>query len=244
MLDEPARVTSTYQRLIHASDDTWDAELKGLQTNQAQPAISADESHPLTNNDPQEVVIDLTEDPHPMLEKAWHDPAMLPKSTEIYPSHGAEIVDASFQLPDGSAANVLPHGTDFQVAVHYKATEPLDKLTFVCTLTNVTGQRITGQTYPTLIGGESSIASCEVGQEWNITFSFQGNLWPGMYFLICGILQDSDNGRTFIHRTIDYRALRVLEGAPQLQIGTCKMVLREPIATLGNKATEPEPAGT
>jgi lipopolysaccharide transport system ATP-binding protein len=246
MLDEPARVTSTYQRLMNSSDDAWDAEFTGLQINERAPdPRNADDdlhtgSGPLIPGNDQTAASALD----PVKAKAWYDPGLQPQSTEIYPSHGAEIVDASFQQMDGTAANVLPMGEDFKVSVRYESTEDLNNLLFVCTLTNVTGQRITGQTCPVLLGGRSSAASCEAGQEWSITFGFQGNLWPGIYFLVCGILEDSAKGRNFIHRAIDYRALRILEGLPQLQIGTCNLALQVPVIEPGNGATKTAPAET
>lgn len=240
MLGEPARVTSTYQRLMNASDDAWDSELKGLAETARQTNSETGEArtHPSPN---QQGLADVqpASSPESTAEgKAWYDPTLKPQSTEIYPSHGAEIVGASFHLTDGTAANVLPAQEDFKVVVHYQATEQLSNLIFVCTLTNVTGQRITGQTCPTRIGGSSSVMSCQAGRGWSIDFSFQGNLWPGTYFLVCAILQDGPKGRTFIHRAVDYRALRILEGAPQLQIGSCNMALNEPIVNLSNSFTD------
>lgn len=233
MLDEPARVTGTYQRLMNASDETWDSELKGLQ--KTEPIIGTAirteaQAEDINPQDPMPSLASTGSDP--TQAQPWFDPALQPKSTELYPSHGAEIVDACFQLIDGASANILPFGEAFRVVVNYEATEALNNLMFVCTLTNVTGQRITGQTCPVLIGGPSSVASCKPGQRWSITFSFQGNLWPGMYFLVCGILQDSPSGRIYIHRAIDYKALRVLEGKPQQQIGSCTMAFSEPVVTL------------
>jgi len=231
VLDEPARVTSTYQRLMNSSDDIWDSEFRGLQINERPPApTNADgDRHSSSGSlvpDDDHIAASALD---PVEAKAWYDPGLKPQSTEMYPSHGAEILEASFQQMDGSAANVLPMGEDFKVVVRYESTEDLNNLIFVCTLTNVTGQRITGQTCPALLGGSSSRTCCEAGKKWSITFSFKGNLWPGIYFLVCAILKDSVKGRIFVHRAIDYRALRVLEGSPRLQIGTCNLALREPI---------------
>ena len=234
MLDDPARVTSTYQRLMNASDNAWDAELKGLQHNAIRStALDQKDCSLDTDNHPKKTKVNPEAPPGSASAKAWHDQALLPQSTEIYPSHGAEIVDATFQLMNGTPANVLPMGEDFKVVVSYQSTEELRNLTFVCTLTNVTGQRITGQSCPTHIGAPSSVDSCKSRQAWSISYSFRGNLWPGIYFLVCGILQESTNGRKFIHRAIDYRAIRILEGTPQLQIGTCNLALHEPIINVG-----------
>jgi lipopolysaccharide transport system ATP-binding protein len=244
MLDEPARVTSTYQRLMNASDEAWDSEFSGVHHSEKVATHPDDNATPAGQPQARITGNDVVANTPSTGQEGWFDPLLCPQSTEMYPSHGAEIRDASFRMMDGTAANVLPIGQDFKVVVSYEASEDLRDLTFVCTLANVTGQRITGQTCPSLIGGPSGVASCEAGQRWTITFSFQGNLWPGMYFLVCGILQDATSGRTFIHRAIDYRALRVLEGKPKQVIGTCNMALEEPIIQIIGDSIEPDPAGT
>ena len=189
MLGEPARVTTTYQRLINASDAEWEQHFNNEAHNQA------------TQPKPQ-----------------WLDPQLKPQSTEIYPSHGAQITDAWIENSRGETVNVLPSDEPFTVVIRYQADSDLQGVSFACNLARTTGQRITGQTY-----ASQHKLDLRAGSEWEIRFSFLPGLWPDLYFLSSSILREDASGRHFVHRVVDYRALRITSLTPASPIGACNL---------------------
>jgi lipopolysaccharide transport system ATP-binding protein len=189
MLDEPARVTTTYQRLINASDAEWD-----------------------------QFFGDLTKK-----DKAQEGKELAPKSTEIYPSHGASIINARIEDERGKEIHSLPAGQPFSVIIEYLADQDLSQISFACNLARTTGQRITGQTY-----GRLNPINIAAGQRWEIAFSFSGGFWPDVYFLSASILNEKGLGRKYIHRIIDYKAIRITSDDKCSPIGACNLKAKEP----------------
>ncbi|MEB3262994.1 MAG: ABC transporter ATP-binding protein [Synechococcus sp.] len=235
MLDDPARVTVLYQRLINAPDPEWDAVLgpplgsnspppTSHRAESAEPGTRAGGSEPAAGAEGAGAA--LTEE----AQGAWFDPALQPQSTEVYPSHGARIIDAWFETLEGRRANVLPFGEGFALCFRYTADSELEDVFFACHLVNHTGQQITGQAYPE--PPNRNLARAEplqhVGSTWGLRFQFQGGLWPGLYFAGGGILTHHRQGRSFVHRVVDYRALRVVETKEIQVIGACRLQLAPP----------------
>jgi lipopolysaccharide transport system ATP-binding protein len=189
MLDEPARVTTTYQRLINASDAEWD-QFFGDTTSK---------------------------------DKAKEGKELEPKSTEIYPSHGSTIVNARIEDERGKEIHSLPAGQPFSVIIEYLADKDLSQISFACNLARTTGQRITGQTY-----GILNPINITAGQRWEITFSFAGGFWPDVYFLSASIQSEKSLGRKYIHRIIDYKAIRITSDGKYSPVGACNLKAKEP----------------
>jgi lipopolysaccharide transport system ATP-binding protein len=213
MLGEPAKVTVIYQRLINASDAEWDG------------AFLAPESMP------PDAVVSTTTAARPLVPEgsndsdAWFDPHLTPQSSEIYPSHGGRICDVWIERGPGKRVNVLPFGEDFVVVFSYEADEPLHKVALACHIASHTGQRVSGQSLPEDAGPHpgGQIAEFAAGSRWQVRFSFRGGLWPGLYFIGGGILSYSGQERSFVHRVVDFRVLRVLEDRPVQIIGACSL---------------------
>lgn len=208
MLGEPARITVTYQRLINASDAEWDAAFTGAATTQLPPTPLPPKSPSLESSG------------------AWFDPNLIPQSSEIYPSHGGRITNAWIELQTGEPVNVLPFGEGFVVVFCYSADQALNRVALACHLASHTGQRISGQTLPEEAGphaGGQIEAELPASSNWQVRFFFRGGLWPGLYFIGGGILSYAGQERNFVHRVVDFRALRVLEERPIQMIGACSL---------------------
>ena len=208
MLGEPARITVTYQRLINANDAEWDAAFTDAATTQLPPTPLPPKSPSLESSG------------------AWFDPNLISQSSEIYPSHGGRITDAWIELQTGEPVNVLPFGEGFVVVFCYSADQALNRVALACHLASHTGQRISGQTLPEEAGphaGGQIEDELPASSNWQVRFFFRGGLWPGLYFIGGGILSYAGQERNFVHRVVDYRALRVLEERPIQMIGACSL---------------------
>lgn len=223
MLAEPARVTVTYQKLINASDAEWDSALGDA---------DGTPLHSINSESEQREAPGLEQ----ARQEAWLDPGLRPESTEIYPEHGARIIDARITDLAGKAVNVVPFGQDFVITFDYEASQALDQAMLTCHIASHTGQRISGQSLrldkrkktPQMPFEDNIIPS---GGQWSCHFGFRGGLWPGIYFIGGGIIQLGQNGRRFIHRVIDYRALKVLDSDAMNVIGACNLALQPPDLT-------------
>jgi len=208
MLGEPARITVTYQRLINANDAEWDAAFTDAATTQLPPTPLPPKSPSLESSG------------------AWFDPNLISQSSEIYPSHGGRITDAWIELQTGEPVNVLPFGEGFVVVFCYAADQALNRVALACHLASHTGQRISGQTLPEEAGphaGGQIEDELPASSNWQVRFFFRGGLWPGLYFIGGGILSYAGQERNFVHRVVDFRALRVLEERPVHTIGACSL---------------------
>lgn len=215
MLGEPARITVTYQRLINASDAEWDAAFADVTI---APVTAATEQLHLTPLSLKSPIVESSD--------AGFDPNLIPQSTEIYPSHGARINDAWIERMTGERVNVLPFGEGFVVVFCYTADQALHRVALACHLASHTGQRISGQTLPEEAGphaGGQIEDELAAGSNWQVRFFFRGGLWPGLYFIGGGILGFAGQERSFVHRVVDFRALRVLEERPIHVIGACSL---------------------
>ena len=137
--------------------------------------------------------------------------------------------------------NTLAFGESFNVCFLIEAHQELKKVALACHIANNTGLRITGQTYPAAIGSEKGqcIDQIPAGTEWTIEYSFHGGLWPGVYFLGGGLMSFVSGTNEFIHRVVDYRAMRILEDGRVSIIGASSLQSRPP-QIIGLPTAEPE----
>lgn len=229
MLDEPAKVTTTYQRLINASDAEWEeafTDQKTFNKPARKPSEKATTDQASLNSN----------------HEAWLDPHLIPQSSEIYPSHGARITDVWIeQTPDSRQSsneaikprkvNVLPFAEPFTLVFSYEADEDLSQIGFACHIASHTGQRISGQTLPNDMSSSTSenLLNVKAGQQWQARFSFRGGLWPGLYFIGGGIITYNNQGKSFIHRVVDYKAIKIIEAQPISVVGNCSLQASAPV---------------
>jgi lipopolysaccharide transport system ATP-binding protein len=218
-LGQPSKVTVIYQRLINASDQEWE-EAFSHQPNQSSENTSCNKAARYGDNKTQ-----ATHSAQSQPTESWFDPNLKPQSTEIYPSHGGTIMDAWIETSTGKPANAVPFGERFNLVFTYEAQEDLDLIACTCQISNHTGQRISGQTLPANAGPHQKghLQKIAAGQKWQVRFHFHGGLWPGLYFIGGGIVKFGPEGKTFVHRVMDYRALRIFESEPATVIGACSL---------------------
>lgn len=161
-----------------------------------------------------------------------------PLTTVIYESNGVEIVDLSIETSDGTARNLIPFGEGFNLRFRYRASRSFLSLQFGCHIASTSGQRITGAAFPSLTGVGIAI---QEGEDWEIVFSFGKGLMPGTYFIGGGLWESQDAG-TFLHRVVDYRALKVLPVKANILIGLCD-ISADAAKLIRQKHGELEPKG-
>ncbi len=237
----PDRVTVTYQRLSNASDQEWDQAMDMLASPSASQEQNSTDLLGRRESDemPTEHSLLSHESPSPSFSRFWHDPTLLPQSTIVYPEKGACINDVVIETEEGVAANVLLAGLPFVLRWEYSAKAGLGDLAFGCHIASHSGQRITGQVYPIV---DYPRVRIDAGGSCTIRFHFSGSLWPGLYFIGGGIWNEGDETQ-FIHRVVDYRALRIVQSEQAVSIGACNLQLAPPEFMLGSPLTQAGPQG-
>ena len=150
--------------------------------------------------------------------EAYLDPDLKPETTQNYPDRGIRIENIVIVSPNGKAVNTLPLHTPFNLVFHYFSEQAMQDLRFACHIANPTGARITGQAFPSI---HTHYPATQEGQSFSISFSFQGGLLPGLYFIGGGIT--SRHETTCIHRVIDFKSLRILEQQSRQSYGLCDL---------------------
>lgn len=220
---KPAEITTLYQQLSSADDAQWDAVVGsdqepgpghgGAATSTAERLDQVEEAHGVARGLAIDASVLLT--PH-------LDPSLQPASTMVYPSHGAVIEDLEIRTMEERLANVLPYGEPFILDFRYRAEQDLSQVAFGCHVASHTGSRVTGQIHPER---GDLVPWIEAGCRWSVRFHFHGGLWPGTYF-IGGGLWSPGSAQRFIHRVVDFKALRITASAEVGIVGQCDLHAR------------------
>ena len=206
LLGQPSIITTTYQQLANAPDEQWPTVIQRRQN-----LINSNKSN--TDENKSKLAEHATE----------HDPNLIPQSREIYPSEGIIIESVTVESPDGRECNQINFGTAFQLRFKYRATSDHkpQPIRCGCHIANNQGLRITGQAFP--LSGE--LFSPESGTQWDMVFSFGAGLLPGVYFIGGGIWP-ADQPGAFLHRVVDFCAMRILSNPDSTPSGICDLSSR------------------
>ena len=206
LLGQPSIITTTYQQLANAPDEQWPAVLKRRQN-----LINSNKNN--TDKNKSKLAEHATE----------HDPNLIPQSREIYPSEGIMIESVIVEYPDGRECNQITFGAAFQLRFKYRATSDHkpQPIRCGCHIANNQGLRITGQAFP--LSGEFFSPKAET--QWDMVFSFGAGLLPGVYFIGGGIWP-ADQPGAFLHRVVDFCAMRILSNPDSTPSGICDLSSR------------------
>lgn len=206
LLGQPSIITTTYQQLANAPDEQWPAVLKRRQN-----LINSNKNN--TDKNKSKLAEHATE----------HDPNLIPQSREIYPSEGIMIESVTVESPDGRECNQITFGAAFQLRFKYRATSDHkpQPIRCGCHIANNQGLRITGQAFP--LSGEFFSPKAET--QWDMVFSFGAGLLPGVYFVGGGIWP-ADQPGAFLHRVVDFCAMRILSNPDSTPSGICDLSSR------------------
>jgi len=142
----------------------------------------------------------------------------------VYPSRGITIDEVELCNTSGLLQQSIEFGKGFQIKIQYSGQIDLDRVGFGCQLSDPSGRRYTGQTYPS---NATLTGPWQAGQRWEITFTFKSGLLPGLYFVSAGVWSEESQHR-FIHRVVDFRTLRIIATDNVTRVGTCDLKASEP----------------
>ncbi|MCP9891962.1 ABC transporter ATP-binding protein [Cyanobium sp. Aljojuca 7D2] len=229
LIGDPARIIVFYQRLLNADDSKWDAIFEqGNHAALKEEHESADRNREINNPSPTDshpAKADADSDKNQLIAGASYDPGLKPQSTEIYPSHGGEIQDAWAENLKGEKVNTLPFGEDFSIVICYKSSEELVHAAMSCYVASHTGLGISGQSIPANMGPKPGgyILTIPPNTQWKARYAFKGGFWPGVYLISGALVVFAAEGKKFVHRVIDFRAIRILDCNSATPLGVCSL---------------------
>ena len=211
LLKQPLQVVRAYHKLIYAPMD----ERKKL----AQEYKTADQSD-------EDVLIPEPEgltSPNGNTSASF-DPGLTPKTTEIYPIQGAEILSFKIFDNDRRPVNILQPGGIYQFEVSGRFLADGEGIYFAIHIRTVSGIMITGQRYPEV---GNLVGHVQAGESFRIKYEFNMNLLPGAYFVGGGVWSNQEP--TCLHRVMDALMFRVSPNQKVLSFGYVDASAREPV---------------
>ena len=229
LIGSPAKIIVFYQRILNTDDSKFQTILEqgshGELGEEDEPVDDngASTNPALSGNYPAKA--DADTDENQLIAGAFYDPGLRPQSTEIYPSQGGEIYDAWVENLKGEKVNILPFGEDFALVICHKSEKELAHVAMSCYLASHTGQGISGQSIPAQMGARpgGNILAIPASRQWQARYTFKGGLWPGVYLISAALVTFAPEGKRFIHRVIDFRAIRILDCNAITPLGACSL---------------------
>ena len=215
---EPKLAISRYQRLLYASSEQRNetlAEIRevdiALQTGGEGPAGDA-------ASQPNSAAMAA-------IRSEGFDAALVPESTVVYQTRGAQIGDPRIENALGERVNVLLPERVYYWVYEVRFDTKAWKTRFGMMVKTVTGLEIGGQTSHTWNDGVECI---EAGTALEVRFPFRPRLSPGLYFLNCGVVGLHEGSEVFLHRVLDAAVFRIEPSGADFGVGPADLSGPEP----------------
>lgn len=220
-MGSPKYIVSRYQKILYTPHDklALTREIVRNENEDITLVVEAEKS-PLDVSSQESQQTDSCQE---VIDRAYFEEGLIPKSTFHYDAIAANIEDPHIETLDGRRVNIL------QVRQEYIYTY---KVRFVCSasavrcgmlIKSVTGLDLAGST--TSWSGES-LPYVEAGTSLVVKFKFTCAFMPGAYFLNAGVLGCVDQEEVYLDRWIDVAMFKVLDGAGRLATTTIDLDIR------------------
>ncbi len=208
---QPLQAVRAYQKLIYAPADEQDRLVNEYRT--ADQAGITEQS--ATQTETLVLPINTSND--------FFHAGLVPNTTQVYPTQGAEI--HQFQILDmsGRAVNLLTLGQEYQFEYSGQFLSNVNRVYFGIHIRAVSGITITGQRYPE---DGKFIEEVRAGEHFRIAYGFRMVLLPSIYFVGGGIW--STDEPNCLHRILDATMFRVLPSQKSTGLGYVDLSSREP----------------
>lgn len=211
MFGPAPKAVRAYQRLIYAPVDEQaamiksyrDADHAGVDVDDAISTQARTEELPATSS--------------------LFDPGLVPETTMVYPSQGAEISSISIRDGNGLHVNILEPRQDYEFVLSGRFKEEVSAAYFGLHIRSISGTVVTGQRHPE----DGAFAGpFKAAQEFNMRFKFKMDAFPGTYFVGGGIWSNSEPN--CLHRIMDAIMFRVSAVDKQRSFGYADMSAGQP----------------
>lgn len=222
LMSRPLEIIRAYQKLIYAPENDQQTLIEKFKNLDAAERATTDNGTQIETTEKAEIAVEQND--------AYFDPSLLPETTQIYPSQGAEIEEIAILDECGKKINVLTQGGEYRFVLNGKFTDNCQSVYFGIHIRSVSGMEITGQRYP---AKGNSLKRAAIGEKFSITFNIKMTLLNECYFVGGGVW--SEQGPSCLHRVLDKLMFRINQNnnnfsfgyfdasfeAPQLTIAAC-----------------------
>lgn len=226
MFGSPTDIIRIYQKLLYAPPSTQDRLIDDLleeevmtsgkddqavgtrvQTEGANDYLNKIENSALPNEESNDAF----------------DSSLVPETTVVYPTQGAEIQSIYITNATGQVVNILQPGQTYFFNVTGCFLTDLSGVFFGVHIKTASGVVITGQRYPE---EGCYLHNSTATNSFNVVFAFRMDLLPGAYFAGCGVWsRDEPN---CAHRIIDAIMFRISYTEKRVAFGYVDMSCGEP----------------
>jgi lipopolysaccharide transport system ATP-binding protein len=194
---KPKLVTSNYHKLTYAPIDEQES-LRDQIRNLNNQIVE----NQLENKNIWEADLDrLSQKP-----TDFYDPNMLPQSTIVFMSRGAEIDQPYITTLEGERVNILTKRKEYLYIFHVQFYETAYKVRFGMLIKTVSGLEIGGVVSHPINEGIDCVTK---GQVIKVEFKFQCLVRTGVYFFNAAVVGLVDGVEVFLHRKVDAAMFRV-----------------------------------
>ena len=159
--------------------------------------------------------------------EAEFDPEMLPQSRVEYESHGALIVNPRIENQAGEKVNLLHRGETYCYCYEVDFKIAAKQVRCGMMIKTLSGLELGGAS--TASNFEQGLAQVQNGEKLTIKFTFQANLFSGVYFLNCGCSGTIGDKMTYLHRIVDAIMFRVVPEGQLAGTGTVDFKIKPEI---------------
>jgi len=150
--------------------------------------------------------------------EAEFDPEMLPQSRVEYESHGALIHNPRIENKAGEKVNLLKRGETYRYSFEVDFSVAAKQVRCGMMIKTLSGLELGGAS--TASAFKQGIALVAAGEKLTAQFTFQANMFAGVYFLNCGCSGIVDDKMTYLHRITDALMFRVVAESSVTGTGT------------------------
>lgn len=162
-------------------------------------------------------LVDRTERHAAIVDEAYLDEGLVPKSTVRYEPRGAAIESPHIETLQGRCVNVLRSGGEYIYSYTVKFEDSAFGVRFGMLIKTTSGLPLGGGVTATNAGSGLAVMR---GQEFTARFRFRASLTPGVYFLNAGVTAINADGEIYLDRLIDAVMLRIMPDCDTLATGT------------------------
>lgn len=129
------------------------------------------------------------------------------ESLQEYPPQGGIISNLRLTTEEGQPITHLEHGTRYILSYQLALTEDAKNIRCGLFMKTRTGVEVSGAV---LHLTECGLPAAAAGSTYTVQFAFTSQLYPGQYFLNCGVMGEVAGEDRYLHRLVDAYSLQVL----------------------------------
>jgi len=236
-------VVDNYQKFLYMREPEKTRFREELRTTREVPVDETVSLDPLESLNPhtskaQLLAVDASYDQgvdrHP--QPADYEYGLATQSATYYQPIGAVISDPRIETLDGRKVNLLNPRERYRYCYRVQFNMPAREVIFGWLVKSTSGLELGGGAHDSHDG---YIRSVNPGDVYEVQFEFNACLFPGVYYLNCGVSGTLEDYDGFLHRVIDAVAFRVRNVYSKLITGFTDFDFRSSFQLLESAPTRP-----